>query len=173
MNHHSWEDFEDIFSLSNDTPVMDNSNSLGRTLDNNIGCTLEVTIAYPRTAEFLRMNEIGQRILYSGLFDYLVIHTEHVKRSELHFETSSDGTLHCHGVIELSILVPFSIEGLVMDSARTLLFQFPKRSHHWLGKSCYSQLYNTFKSPPILIQYTPLEDKERTEVWQDYIKKYI
>lgn len=133
---------------------------------------LEVTMNYPRTKPFIRMDEKQQQMLYFALFHSIInLHKHNYEDFELHYEKCLDGHTHAHGWIKLKMQRAFSIEGVVSMTVREYVHQLPKRTWAQLNDYKYSRAFSCWKLPCILVQYTSDADEIRLIEWNEYIRK--
>lgn len=145
---------------------------LAETMGKSQRVRLEITLNYPRTKPFMRMSTNDQIQLYRNIFDLYRMSTPHkVLAYEQTYETSADMAMHSHCYIDLEVLYPFSVEGLVTGCLRFLVFQMPKRNHQYLARCHYNYRFECYRTPSVLVQYTPYSDKLRLLQWQTYIHK--
>lgn len=135
---------------------------------------LEITLNHPRTVPFVRASPEKQKSIYYNIYSvalqYLKKHL-YVMEDVYRYEVCKDGNIHMHAYIDIEGSKVFSIEGLVMETVRKLVFEFPKRTHSQLANNYYSTVYQVFKSPAVLVQFTNLSDEKRAQDWCAYINK--
>lgn len=155
--------------------IFDDNQKCLDVLTTNIRCRLEITLNYPRTKPFLRMDKEAQMDLYRNIFylykqSFESLHKGAILiRSDQTFELSSDRCIHSHAYVEIDMKKSFSVEGLVTEALRFLVFQMPKRNHQYLGTCHYSQRFRTYRTPSVLVQYS--DSPRRNETWEGYIHK--
>jgi len=157
----SWSDFDEVFDM--ECQKQYDETTIGR---------LEVTLGYPATSRYKRYVTKTQEYLHKELFDYMRVQLDNVITYRSTIERSDSGKIHLHGYIEVN-MKGGSVEGIITDCVNTIYSQLPKRSQMHQKKYHYCHKYKVFRSPPICIQYTELSDAERTNVWDDYIRKSL
>lgn len=162
----SFEGIAEIF----DTPV---SKILGRTIDSNLECTVELTLNYPRTSRFKRLCYASKVKTYFDLLYYMKLQLRFIKSSEEHVEMCYSGIPHMHAILHCSFDKPYSIEGLISEIVDTWISQMPQRTRESQQKFHYCPSFKCYRCPSILAQWTAPDDIERTKKWEDYIRKDI
>lgn len=139
---------------------------------------LEITLNYPRTATFLKMNSAKQRMLYikiwmilRGSVDFPLAGMEHA-HSDFQFEYCKSGQVHLHGYLPI-YKKKYFIEGIISDLVKLYLEGMPKRYSKFSESFMFPELHR-YRSPSICVQHDNLQlngEVERMERWKTYITK--
>ncbi len=158
MTNYSWEDFDSIFFDKDYWAAVEPYCSY-----------VEITLAYPPTAQFKRLDEDGRKLLYKNLLDYIKNQTPYCELLDYKYEECKTGRLHVHGTYIIKSPRSYSIHGLIQSMAKVYFTQLSKK---YIYKDVqYYYHFIRYKSPMITLSYVEKDDKKRTEIWDKYINK--
>lgn len=141
----------------------------------NHGGKVEITLTYPHTAAYLRMNSMRQMKLLSSIYrnTCAAVPLTHHLESKHYFEYDSHGQVYLHGYLILSDSLKLFPLGLISDMAKACLAEYPKKYNRFIDAHVYSQ-YTNYRCPQCKIQYRYLdflEDMKRFDDWVEYCVK--
>lgn len=131
-------------------------------------CYIEVTMNYPRTPTFLKLNSIRQKELYKRLW----FNTKNIPKicikSEMVFEYCKSGQVHLHGYVILDHSEAFHILGLISDYVKNYLSLLPNKYDKFNEASMFEK-YERYRCPSICVQYK--EGLDSLVLWEKYMEK--
>ncbi len=148
---------------------VEQSKVLGATLPN-----IEITLALPHTALFLRSTSVQQKRLYMSKYQMLITHiVSLIKDHDCVYEYSRNGQVHMHASIRLLSTARYNITGLVSDIAKIYLQTLTKKYSGFNPKlMVYHDNDNTvgYHCPSISIKHC-VHQSDRLIKWQEYLQK--
>lgn len=146
--------------------------TLGRS-PQKIGGYLEITLNYPRTASFLRMDSVEQKNLYRKIWSSIrtvcVGFGDHT--DDYTFEYCRSGQIHLHGY--LPVYDKYFIEGIISDVVKKFLNGLPKKYNKFNENNMFDN-FHRYRCPSILVQHDNLNDVNETKrfhKWKLYMYK--
>lgn len=137
---------------------------------------LEVTLNYPRTASFLKMCSVKQKILYSKIWHH--VRSFQVQPGmvfvddDYEFEYCKSGQIHLHGYLPI-YKKEYFIEGILSDVAKLYLEGLPKKYNKFNDVHMFPDLHR-YRCPSICLQHDNMSiptEVERFERWKSYMTK--
>lgn len=159
------EEFNQIFDDNQKSLVADTTAER----KSNAG-KIELTFNYPRTARFKRLEPEWQKELYKNLLLYVInkLCRHQCIDVKYSFEVCKTGFYHMHS--SFSYVGRHSPLGLVTEISEIILSQLPKR-YSKFNSELLNHKYCRYRCPAFVCQYTEIDDKKRTELWENYISK--
>lgn len=143
------------------------SNSLGSLL------RIELTLNYPRTAQFRRASHDEQKDIYHRwIDDSLSDYFPKIQKLDRFFELCKTGMVHVHLDMVMSNAEFYYPCGLVSDIVKSFLGNLPKRfglkTFNLLNYNCS---FRRYRCPSIVCQLREITDIPRALAWETYIRK--
>lgn len=135
---------------------------------------LEVTLKYPRTAQFIKLDQRGQCMFYKRIWEAVKLkYNDIICEDEINYEHFKSGQIHIHGYITIKPTVKFFVSGLISDFAKAFMKFIPVQIKYqsirlWDDKY-YNDVFKRYQTAYINIQFT--DNKERFLEWCNYIRK--
>lgn len=137
---------------------------------------LEITLNYPRTVSFLKMNSMRQKVLYIKIWSHIRATLNQYsiifRHCDYEFEYCKTGQIHLHGYIPV-YEDKYFIEGIISDVVKRYLEGLPRKYSKFNEKNMYPELHR-YKCPSICVQHDNLSDpieSDRFERWKQYMIK--
>lgn len=134
-------------------------------------CRIEITLNYPRTAKFKRMDSDQQRALYEKWLLHFVKEYDHVIiKMDKFYEKCQSGDLHLHLYMEVKMPDDYFIFGCVRTIAIPFLSFLPLR-YNKFDNGKYNCAFHRYRCPAIVVQWRSDEEELRILHWESYIRK--
>lgn len=140
-----------------------------------LGGNVEITITYPHSAGYLRMNSEKQEKLLREIFRRTcaaVPVAQHLDR-QCFAEYDKTGQRHIHGYLKIDSTYRAFPIGIISDMAKACLAEYPKKYSKFVPANVYNE-YCSYRCPQCKIKYRYkdcIEDNDRFESWIEYCHK--
>lgn len=131
---------------------------------------VEITIAHPHTASYLKMNSEQQKKRIAYVFRQIIcaIPTMYHMQSQIFFEYTKTGQIHGHGWLKTTGFKHYPI-GAISDMAKAGLATQIKKYSKFCDKDIYPE-WIVYKSYFLKLKYDLLTS-DRVPIWEAYCRK--